>query len=120
MRFPVQVSLLFPGWTHLVESAQNKPSSLREILQRYPARREELLQSSKDQVTKRFLAQIQGADANPRELQGTDPLCNSDGSVNLDDDYTQILYDGDFLTKCNCSEGTWSFVPADYHQNFAF
>jgi hypothetical protein len=111
MRFSAAASLLLTGWFSFVESAKNRPSSLREILQSYPAKREEFWQRNKDQITDRFLAQIQKmVDANPRELQtstpSVEPTCTADGGVNFDDDYFQVLYNGDFKTNCTCSEGT--------------
>jgi hypothetical protein len=101
------VSLLITCLIPFTESVKNKPSSLREILQRYPARREELLQRNMDQISKRFLSHIQKADENPRELQiqVTAPICTADGSLDFDDDYFQVLYKGDFETTCSCIEG---------------
>jgi hypothetical protein len=125
MRFSALVSLLLTSLISFVESAKNTgklvPSTLPEILKRFKARREELLQLGKDHIAERLLAKFQADDANPRELQTSTPaaaaLCNVDGSLNVDDDYTQVLFDGDFETNCTCSEGTRVHIDCRHELN---
>jgi hypothetical protein len=113
MRIFFVASLLLSGSIAFFESAVEIPSSFRDVLQSYAAKRDEFLQYSQEQITRRVFAQIQSADANHRDLQTAPaptrgPLCNADGSVNFDDDFSQIVYSGDFETTCYCSEGALS------------
>jgi hypothetical protein len=111
MRISFVSSLLFSGSIALVESAVEIPASFRDALLSYPAKRDEFLQYSKDQIAQRVLSQIQSKDANHRDLQGTPAptrasRCNADDSVNFDDDFSQTVFSVDYNTNCSCSEGT--------------
>jgi hypothetical protein len=108
MRISLVVSFLISG--ALAESTVEKSSSFRDFVQSYPAQRDEFLQYSNEQITG-VLAQIPPTNANHRDLQATAaptraPLCNSDTSVNFDDDLAQVAYADIFNSTCSCSEGS--------------